>query len=358
MLTRTLHTLIAATFAGAAFADSRDAVLDEPFYVGFGGGMSFLEPESDSGALRLEEDSDFAYKLFGGYRIDRNLGIELFWADLGEAELGGVSGSNTTIEYRTYGIGGTYDFPLGERWSLMAKAGIGRLENEASNVDLDRVNDNFVYLGAGATWNLSGSWDLRAEYEYFDTDAQLLSVNLVRRFATGTSRRVAELESRIEEQEKQYAELVAASSAAAAAAQTPAPAIECITMPIELRGVDFEYRSAELTEPSKAVLDDVIAKLEELPEDVRIEIRAHTDDVGSETYNYVLSLSRARNIRNYMADSGIALDRIDAQGYGELHPVASNDTEEGRRQNRRAELVLLGLEKYSDGSGNCAPALN
>ena len=358
MFTRTVQTILVAAFASAAIADSQEAVLDDPFYIGFGGGMSFLEPESDSAALSLTEDSDVAYKLFGGYRFTQNLGMEVFWSDLGAAELGSSSNNSVDIEYSAYGIGGVYSYPLNNRWHLSAKAGIGRLENDAEDIEIDRVNENFIYVGAGATWNITDSWDLRAEYEHFDTDAQLLSLNIIKRFGSGTSRRISRLEQQIEEQDRQLAVLaetppVAAVTATAVATQTEKPAVECISTPVELRGVDFEYRSVELTATSRQALDQVIEKIAGLPADVRIEVRAHTDDIGTETYNYVLSLSRARNVRDYMVKNGISLDRIDAKGYGELHPVVANDTEQNRNRNRRAELVLLGIGKYTDGTGAC-----
>lgn len=344
--------MVVAIFASSAIAGPQEAELDDPFYIGLGGGMSFLGPESNSAALSLDDDSDVAIKLFGGYRFTRNLGMEIFWTDLGAARLSGSSSDSFDIEYKAYGIGGVYDHPLNDRWSLSAKVGIGRLETDARDIEIDSVNDNFIYIGGGATWNITGSWDLRTEYEYFDSDAQLLSVNIIKRFGGGSSRRISELEQIIKEQDRQFAEFAAVTSAAAAM-QTKKPVVECINTPVELRGVDFEFLSVELTESSKRVLDEVIAKIASLPADVRIEIRAHTDDIGTETFNYVLSLSRARNVRDYMAQNGIALDRIDAEGYGEMHPIVANDTEQGRERNRRAELVLLGMEKYTDGTEGC-----
>ena len=355
---RTLSACLIALYANAALAESSDGATDSPFYIGLGGGVSFLEPETDSVALSLEEDRDIGYKLFGGYRFDSNLGIEIFWADLGTAELGSSSGSTSSVDYSAYGIGAVYQYPLNQHWSLIGKAGLGRLDNDADGVDIDVVNENFVFIGVGANWNFASSWDLRAEYEYFDSDTQFLSLNLVRRFGAGSNRRVDELERQIAEQERELAELaavVAATGTAKSAPVTPPVAqIACIEGPIELQGVDFAYRSVELSEASMRALDTVIARIRTLPRDVRIEVRAHTDDIGTETYNYVLSLSRARNVRDYMVQQGISLERIDAEGYGELHPLVSNATEAGRERNRRAELVLLGLDKYTAGRGDCA----
>lgn len=117
--------------------------------------------------------------------------------------------------------------------------------------------------------------------------------------------------------------------------------------------VVFEKRSVELTEKSKEILDSLAKKLIALPNDIGFEIRAHTDNEGTELYNYTLSLARARNVRDYLASNNIALSRIEAQGYGEWRPLQSNQTEAGRNANRRAELVLIGVEKYIEDSGDC-----
>ena len=82
-------------------------------------------------------------------------------------------------------------------------------------------------------------------------------------------------------------------------------------------------------------------------------MRAHTDDVGSELFNYQLSLTRARIVRDYLASQGIALSRMDAYGYGEWLVKVDNSSSAGRKLNRRAELVLLGVEKYVADTARC-----
>ena len=63
---------------------------------------------------------------------------------------------------------------------------------------------------------------------------------------------------------------------------------------------------------------------------------AFTDNTGPETFNKNLSQDRANSVRSYLMKKGVSADRIDAKGFGETSPVASNDTAEGRAQNRRA----------------------
>ena len=78
-------------------------------------------------------------------------------------------------------------------------------------------------------------------------------------------------------------------------------------------------------------------------------IEGHTDSTGSHAYNQDLSDRRAHAVRMALLDSGISSDRIPSRGYGEIFPVASNDTAEGRQLNRRVEIIL------SDENGNVIP---
>jgi outer membrane protein OmpA-like peptidoglycan-associated protein len=73
-----------------------------------------------------------------------------------------------------------------------------------------------------------------------------------------------------------------------------------------------------------------------------LEIEGHTDSVGGEEYNQTLSEHRAEAVRDYLVGQGIQPDTVSAKGFGKTKPVASNDTPEGRQQNRRVELVVSG----------------
>ena len=75
---------------------------------------------------------------------------------------------------------------------------------------------------------------------------------------------------------------------------------------------------------------------------LHLAVEGHTDSVGSDEYNQSLSERRAESVRDYFVQQGIPGDSISAQGFGKTEPVASNDTAEGRQQNRRVELILSG----------------
>jgi OOP family OmpA-OmpF porin len=74
---------------------------------------------------------------------------------------------------------------------------------------------------------------------------------------------------------------------------------------------------------------------------VVVEVAGHTDSTGSETYNQGLSERRANSVKDYLTSQGVTATRLSAKGYGEAQPVASNDTKEGRAENRRVELIVL-----------------
>jgi outer membrane protein OmpA-like peptidoglycan-associated protein len=73
-----------------------------------------------------------------------------------------------------------------------------------------------------------------------------------------------------------------------------------------------------------------------------LAIEGHTDSVGGDEYNQELSEHRAEAVRDYLVTQGIAPDSVSAKGFGKTMPVATNDTPEGRQQNRRVELVVSG----------------
>jgi OOP family OmpA-OmpF porin len=106
---------------------------------------------------------------------------------------------------------------------------------------------------------------------------------------------------------------------------------------IRLRGIEFAFDSDAIRDDSKPVLDVAVEQLDRCP-DIDITITGHTDSIGTEQYNMGLSNRRAEATRRYFIQSGIAADRLDAEGMGEGDPIAPNDTASGRAQNRRVEL--------------------
>jgi outer membrane protein OmpA-like peptidoglycan-associated protein len=75
---------------------------------------------------------------------------------------------------------------------------------------------------------------------------------------------------------------------------------------------------------------------------LRLQVEGHTDSIGTDEYNRRLSEQRAEAVRDYLVAQGISSEAITSSGFGKSEPVASNDTPEGRQQNRRVELVVSG----------------
>src|SRR5690606_14139553 len=105
-------------------------------------------------------------------------------------------------------------------------------------------------------------------------------------------------------------------------------------------GVRFDFDSAELSAEARATLDRVARSLVGNP-NVRVRVTGHTDVSGSEAYNVRLSERRAQSVAEYLSSRGVAASRLETVGRGTAEPVASNDTREGRAQNRRVELARI-----------------
>ena len=109
---------------------------------------------------------------------------------------------------------------------------------------------------------------------------------------------------------------------------------------VRLNNVFFDFDKWDLRPESFVELDRVVKLLMENPA-IEIEMSAHTDNYGSDEYNYKLSDNRARSVMEYILTKGISPGRITSQGYGETMPVAPNDTPENRQLNRRVEFKIL-----------------
>ncbi|MGM0574212.1 MAG: OmpA family protein [Myxococcota bacterium] len=107
-----------------------------------------------------------------------------------------------------------------------------------------------------------------------------------------------------------------------------------------IQGITFKVDSAEIREQSFPVLDEAVQVLGEYPQ-LRILVEGHTSSEGERDYNMELSRDRAESVKQYLVSKGIAADRVETKGFGPDRPVAPNDTEAGRKQNRRIEFKIL-----------------
>ncbi|MDZ4715383.1 MAG: OmpA family protein [Cytophagales bacterium] len=111
---------------------------------------------------------------------------------------------------------------------------------------------------------------------------------------------------------------------------------------LTLRDITFESNSVQLSDISYTELKRVVQLMKENPT-LKVEVAAHTDDVGSETYNQVLSQNRAKSVAEFLTENKINPDRFVAKGYGEAQKKVANDSEANRAMNRRVELRILSI---------------
>jgi OOP family OmpA-OmpF porin len=112
-----------------------------------------------------------------------------------------------------------------------------------------------------------------------------------------------------------------------------------IRMMLKERSIQFEPGKTELVDPNQAVLGDLRAALLDSPTS-NIQVEGYTDNSGDEGKNRAISQKRAQTVVNWLADHGIPRGRMQASGFGPDRPIVSNDTAEGRAQNRRIEVKL------------------
>jgi outer membrane protein OmpA-like peptidoglycan-associated protein len=294
------------------------------FYLGAGIGMSQLEPDVVNLPLKVDDKEDLGFKLFLGYDILDWLSIEGFGARLGAA---GFSNGGE-IDYDVLGAGLVFNLPHNSPGiSFLGKIGYAQIDNSGtSNVPFREVEGHEIYAGLGAEYQFDNNFSLRGEYEYFDKDAQLISLSLLKRFG----------------EEEAYAPppVVPAPAPSVVEVEEPAPIAppkpQMITLDIE--SVFFATDSSALTAEARTRLNRFAAMLQTYPQ-VKLTAIGHTDNRASDDYNMGLSLARAKSTVNYLISQGIDASRLRYEARGEKEPIADNRTEEGRAQNRRVDFI-------------------
>jgi outer membrane protein OmpA-like peptidoglycan-associated protein len=370
--------MIAALAMAPIFAAGTASAAQEGFYVGAGAGQTTAKastgpvlvstPPDVFNTFHFDQD-ETGYKGFVGYNFLPWLGVEGGYVELGNPSQNWSAGT-TSVEAEV-DANGWEGFlvgylPLGPV-DIFAKVG-----GIASNIDL-KLKDSVVgqptqhfsesdsngmwAYGGGLAYNF-GHWSLRAEYEGYDVnkldDLYLVSGSLTYRIGGDKPKPMP----------------VAQTTPAPAPAPKPAPVAaptkcpdsdhdgvcdaddQCPNTPAGARvspggcdcdyvlTLDFPFNSAELHADDKAKIDVIIPVLKN-PKVAFIagEVDGYTDNTGEEAYNIDLSKRRAQAVVDYVKSQGVNLgDRFVVKGYGEAYPVASNDTKEGRAQNRRVVL--------------------
>jgi outer membrane protein OmpA-like peptidoglycan-associated protein len=353
-----LSLLLLLSVSGYAVADDRKADVQNKFsrtfYGGVGVGASVLEPNTDKiDGWDVTDSTSGGGQINIGVDLSRQLSLEVHSTDLGSAQLS----PSGRIEYHIDGIsaliyaGGARNRYKRRGFSAYGRGGVGILDNTpVGNVPFRTLNDRHWLIGAGLEYMHRNGFGARAEVISFDTDAKYGQLGMIYRFgreqepkATGESRgeptqspATVNLPAVIPPPPPPPPSVL--KPPATSVPQPVADTVQCAAIQGELEGIRFDTGSSRLTQSAERVLDDLARTLAKCPQ-VPIYVSAHTDSQGSAKINKVLSQRRAWAVINYLRGVGISLRRLIPRAYGETQPVDTNNTAEGRRNNRRVELI-------------------
>ena len=333
------------------------------YYVGAGAGKSMLDPDPGAPDFRVDDDTDLGIKFMAGYEVSDHVAVEVFTGSLGSSSLVDDAQARREIDYSIYGLNGVFNI---EGWqggfSPLLKLGANTINMDSSIAHENK--DDWLFFGAlGLEYEFNNRVALRAEYEYFSKDTQLVSLSLLKYFGGKKPKSYVvpppESNPHLEDvptsdsQIKPPAKKVAITAPDTdgdgvndiedACENTPVganvDALGCASFEGIVQGVNFESNNARLTPAARKILDEMAVELKKFPK-IKIQIEAHTDSQGDPGVNLWLSNSRAQSVIAYLSQQGIQASRLIPIGFGEANPIADNATEEGRAKNRRVEFQV------------------
>ncbi len=339
------------------------------YYGGAGFGGSSLEPQLTQSGYTATDNGDGGAQLFFGRDLTTRISIEGYYSDLGQVSLSSEDAPPGRIDYSTIGAsalvyllgsGGIDSLADRRGLNLYARVGAGWVNNQGLGIEFDRANDFALSGGFGAEFNLRNGFGLRSEVHTFDTDARVVSFNIVKRFRVQNNggRLPVILDKADTPLLKSDKDVAAKKNAALLRKDSDDDGINdrddlcdsseegakvddygCDFSGV-IEGVTFNTASANLTSASRTALNKVVTQLKH-NRDVNITVEAHTDNRGSASKNMALSRARAESVVSYLVNRGkIDVERITATGFGESRPIKSNQTQAGRLANRRVEIKV------------------
>ena len=310
-------------------------------YAGLGVGPSRMEPDtSEVSGADVNDRVESGGQVTLGMDLSRQLSVELHSADLGSA---GVTPSSR-VNYHIHGAsallyaGKNRHNYRRQGFSGYGRLGFGLLDNSVDG-DVTYVQDNgtHVLFGAGLEYMTRIGLGIRAEAISYEEDAQYAQLGVVYRTGKRQSKRPVQIVKAPEPIPEPTPTPIPVPAVVVA---EPEPVDTCSEFSGTLDGVNFHSDSDQLTGDARSVLDSVAHRLNEC-DSVPVRISAHTDSVGADSYNQNLSERRASSVANYLQSRGIDAGRLNSEAYGETQPIDTNGTPEGRRRNRRVELLTV-----------------
>ncbi|MEZ9447844.1 OmpA family protein [Vibrio splendidus] len=313
-------------------------------YVGAKVGVGWLDSACVSGE-KCDDDAIGA-GIYSGYNFNDKFGIELSSDFLGDYKTS-FSKNGTTASFSdpliAISLTPMYRLAVQQEFDVFFKAGPAYISHGGED-------DVVLSAGIGLEKQLSSDWAVRVEYQYFDDfddnyvqdlNSNLLSVGVSYNFGTGNTTASAAAAT---------ASAVAVTQAPSEPITEPAVVVEEKTSVVVTKAQTesfsqgmFETNSTELSTDGKIALMPLVEVLKAHPQS-SVDVVGHTDSTGAAEYNLMISKKRAAAVAAYIEEQGIEADRITASGEGEENPIASNDTAEGRAQNRRVDATIPGFE--------------
>lgn len=339
-------------------------------YVYFGG--FYLAPDKDRGGT----NNNYGYSAGAGHRLSNNLWLEgqYFGSTI-------ETGNNAGTDFYQKGASLDVAYAFGQRseFTPYLIAGLGGVHNDVASSALDKTTF-FGNVGAGFTKailgfdNLRVRGEARAIYDDYRGGKLDFRAGLGLEMGLGVYKKPEpEIREKLVEVPIEKVVIKEVPVERVVIKEVPAPAPEPVPVQVDddgdgvinerdrcpntlkgarvdgngcvveqtltIRDITFEFNSARLTANAQRLMENVVAFLR-ADSSIRISISGHTDNKGSDAYNLKLSRDRANEVRDYLIGYGIDGSRLDAAGYGESRPVATNDTDEGREFNRRVEFRI------------------
>lgn len=312
-------------------------------YGSLGIGITDVDPEGEANGWRTSDSSSQGYKITAGYQFKPKWFAELSYTDAGAAKLDNVNPNitgNPELDYKIPALMlGYYLREPNHKLNFFVKAGLSVIENDVndSRVPFDQESSEQFALGVGAQWRFADRFFSRIELDSYDRDALYAGISLgmyIGGKAKSSSKpKPTPVQTFAEPKEPEPA---------------PEPAFVedisaekiCEEFSGAIEGIQFKTNSADLADGVKTILDAAAGELIKFS-DVQVEIQAHTDSMGAESYNQQLSDQRALSVRDYLISQGVTENRLTAKGFGETSPRDTNETSEGRARNRRVEFKML-----------------
>ncbi|EAR56455.1 hypothetical outer membrane protein OmpA [Photobacterium sp. SKA34] len=302
-------------------SNSVHASTDNPWYIGARAGASFLTNMDDAVTSVSEiQDTNFTGGVFAGYQVTPWFALETGYTHLGNAKLDNKQGS---YEAQGADLVTKFSYAISDNVDIFAKAGAFYYDWNAIGSGVIKSDNGWSSTaGAGLEYFINKSFSTRLEYQYYNDvagpDIHFAGLGLA--FHWGAPATV-EIKETINVNQ-----------------------VTIVTLE-ELRlTVPFAFDSSTITTDDAAKLAPFEQRLKE-QDTAKIYVVGHTDSRGSESYNQTLSEKRAEAVADTLRQHlNLDSSRIIAQGRGESDPVASNQTEDGRSQNRRVDIISPSLD--------------